>query len=91
MTLKESNHVIPAFGRSGWAVRKSSATRASRIFRTQEEAIAYGTMISNARKIPLYIHNTNGTVASKISTTLIDPTLSNKRKRSVTRKIRKEV
>ena len=88
MILKESNHVIPAFGRNGWAVRKSSTTRASRIFRTQEEAIAYGTIISNARKIPLYIHNTNGTVASKISAIT---TLSSKGKRLTMRKRKKEI
>ena len=61
-----SNHVVPTFGRQGWAFRNSNAARASRIFKTQEEAIAYGTIVSNAQKIPLYIHNTNGTVASKI-------------------------
>jgi hypothetical protein len=66
--LKEiiSNHVIPTYDRKGWAVRKSNARRASRVFGTQEEAIAYGTMVSNAHKIPLYIHKTNGMVANKI-------------------------
>ena len=69
MELKNnlSNHVVPTFGRKGWAFRKSNARRASRIFRTQEEAIAYGTIISYAQKVPLYIHNLNGTVANKIS------------------------
>jgi len=61
-----SNHVVPAFGRNGWAVKKSDATRASRIFKTKEEAIAYGTITSNTQRIPLYVHNTNGIVANKI-------------------------
>jgi cupin superfamily acireductone dioxygenase involved in methionine salvage len=61
-----SNHIVPAFGRNGWAVKKSDTIKALRIFKTKEEAIAYGTIISNAKKIPLYIHNANGSVACKI-------------------------
>ena len=65
--INSSNHIVPVFGRNGWAFRKSDTTRASRIFRTQEEAIAYGTMVSNIQKTPLYIHNSNYTVAREIS------------------------
>ncbi len=80
MILKESNHVMPAFGRSGWAVRKSNTTRASRIFGTQQEAIDYGIKVSNAQKIPLYIHNTNGTVEKKI---LVNSISLGKRKKGI--------
>jgi len=30
--LGPTNHVIPAFRRDGWAVRKSTASRNSRVF-----------------------------------------------------------
>jgi hypothetical protein len=76
---KISNHVIPTYHRDGWAVRKSSASRASRVFKTQEEAIAYGVIVSNAQKIPLYVHKLNGMVASKITPWIKEPTVKNKK------------
>ena len=62
-----SNHVIHAFLRDGWAVRRSTASRNSRVFKTKEEAIDYGIKMSNAQNIPLYIHEFNGMVADKIT------------------------
>jgi hypothetical protein len=62
-----SNHVIHAHLRDGWAVRKSTASRASRVFKTKKEAIDYGIKISNAQNIPLYVHELNGMVADKIT------------------------
>ena len=77
--LGPTNHVIPAFRRDGWAVRKSTASRNSRVFKTQEEAIAYGVMMSNAQKIPLYVHKPNGMVSSKITPWIKMPTVKVKK------------
>jgi len=64
------NHVYRR-GRKGWAVRKSSAARAARVFQTQAEAVAYGAMLSNLHNIPLIVHNTHGTVESIINSDAI--------------------
>ncbi|MDR0547726.1 MAG: DUF2188 domain-containing protein [Dysgonamonadaceae bacterium] len=41
---------------SDWVVKKSTATRAAKVFKTQEEAIVFGTLTSQIHSVPLYIH-----------------------------------
>ena len=62
---KKSNHVVPSS--AGWAVKKSGAEKASRIFTTREKAIAYGRNLSKSEKTELYIHKSNGMIQYKNS------------------------
>jgi hypothetical protein len=57
---KKSNHVIPISSR--WVVRKTGASRASKVFTTKENAIQYGTKLSRNEKTELYIHKKNGMI-----------------------------
>ena len=62
---KRSNHVVPST--SGWAVRKSGSSRASKIFATKDKAIEYGRELSKHEKTELYIHKSNGMIQNKNS------------------------
>ncbi len=62
---KKSNHVVPSS--SGWAVKKSGAERASKIFETKDKAVAYGREISKSEKTELYIHKGNGMIQNRNS------------------------
>lgn len=64
MTLK-TNHIIPKS--TGWAFVKSGAERASKIFETKNEALAYARERSKVEKTVLYIHQSNGMVLKRIS------------------------
>ena len=55
-----SHHVLPST--TGWAVKKAGASRASRIFTTQREAIQYGRTIAKNRGQELIIHNKDGRI-----------------------------
>lgn len=63
---RKANHVVPARP-LGWSVRKLGASRASRNFKTLEEAIQYGRQLSKNERTELYIHKRNGIVQNKIS------------------------
>ncbi len=65
MKDKKSNHVVPSS--SGWAVKKSGASKASRTFDTKEQAIVYGKQLSKNEKTELYIHKNNGMIQNKNS------------------------
>ncbi|MDR1610154.1 MAG: DUF2188 domain-containing protein [Candidatus Symbiothrix sp.] len=60
-----TNHVVPSS--TGWAVRKSGASRASRNFSTQREAIRYGTQLSRTERTELFIHRENGMIRERNS------------------------
>lgn len=62
---KKSNHVIGSS--TGWAVKKSGATKASKTFETKEKAVSYGIQLSKAEKTELYIHKKNGMIQNKNS------------------------
>ena len=62
----ESRHVAPGV-RGGWSVRKGGASRASRVFGTQEEAIVYARQLARREKAELYIHGRDGTIREKRS------------------------
>lgn len=63
---KPSKHVIPSPG-GGWAVKNSGATRASRTFDSQAEAITYGRNLAKSSHSELYIHGRDGTIKNKSS------------------------
>lgn len=62
---KKTNHVVPSS--SGWAVKKSGASRASRVFATKDKAVDYGIELSKSEKTELYIHKQNGMIQNKNS------------------------
>ncbi len=63
---KKSNHVISSKS-GGWAVKKSSSSRASKVFSTKEEAKTYGIEISKRERTELYIHSKDGTIQDRNS------------------------
>ncbi|RYY39516.1 MAG: DUF2188 domain-containing protein [Chitinophagaceae bacterium] len=65
MSKKSTNHVVPSS--SGWAVKKSGASKASRSFDTKEKAVQYGRELSKNEKTELYIHKKNGMIQEKNS------------------------
>jgi len=62
---KRNQHVVPH--QNGWAVRGAGAERASRVFRTQAEAIqsARGTAIN--QRSEMFIHRSNGQIRERNS------------------------
>jgi hypothetical protein len=63
---KVSKHVVPNPS-GGWSVRNSQATRASRVFDTQQQAIVYGRDAARKTGSELYIHGRDGTIKNKNS------------------------
>ena len=66
MMSKTSKHVVPSPS-GGWAVRNTGATRASRTFDTQTEAVKYGRTVAKKEHSELYIHGRDGTIKNKNS------------------------
>jgi hypothetical protein len=62
---KKTNHVVPSS--SGWAVKKSGSSRASRVFGTKDKAVDYGRKLSINERTELYIHKKNGMIQNKNS------------------------
>ena len=63
---KVSKHVVPSPA-GGWAVKNSGATRASKTFDTQAQAIEYGRTAAKKTQSELYIHGRDGTIKNKNS------------------------
>lgn len=63
---KTSKHVVPKSG-GGWSVKNSGATRASKNFDTQAEAVQYGRTAAKREHSELYIHRRDGTIQNKNS------------------------
>ena len=63
---KASKHVVPS-GTGGWADKNSGATRASRTFETQQQAVTYARDAAKKVGTELYIHGRDGTIKDKRS------------------------
>ena len=66
----KSQHVVPRG--SGWGVLTSGASRASKVFATQSEAIDEARAKARRKKTELYIHGANGLIRERNSYSL-DP------------------
>ena len=55
-------HVSPAFRGSGWSVRRHGAHRATRIFATKAEAVAFARNLAKKAGSELYIHGRDGMI-----------------------------
>jgi hypothetical protein len=62
---KNSRHVVPS--PSGWSVVKAGASRASRTFEKQSEAISYGKEQAKKNNGDLYVHRKSGTIRDRTS------------------------
>jgi hypothetical protein len=65
-SMKKDQHVIPN-PRGGWSVRHSGATRATRVFNRQEDAVKYARGIAKKENTELYVHRRDGTIREKDS------------------------
>lgn len=63
---KRSQHVVPN-PRGGWAVRHSGASRASRTFESQKDAVTYARDLARKGGTELYIHRRDGTISNRNS------------------------
>jgi hypothetical protein len=63
---KKDRHVVPN-PRGGWAVRQSGATKASRVFESQKEAVTYARDLARKGGSELYVHRRDGTISDKNS------------------------
>lgn len=64
--MMKNRHVVPN-SHGGWSVRVSGATRASRVFYTQAEAMQYGRALAKKDGGVLYVHKHDGTVIGRES------------------------
>lgn len=63
--MKNSRHVVPR--QDGWAVKKAGATRASKVFDKQSDAIQYAREQSRKESGELYVHRKDGTIRQRDS------------------------
>ena len=63
---KKSTHVVPD-PNGGWSVKRGGASRASRRFENQRDAITYARNISRNEGAEFVIHRQDGTIRSKES------------------------
>jgi hypothetical protein len=63
---KSTKHVVPNQS-GGWAVRRSGASRASRVFGTQRAAVRFGRHLAQKEGSELYIHGRDGTIRQRDS------------------------
>src|SRR5215217_5765699 len=63
---RKSRHVVPAPG-GGWSVRQSGASRASRVFADEAEAVRFGREAAQKDRTELYVHRQDGTIRRKLS------------------------
>lgn len=52
---RNTQHVIPRS--DGWAIKKYSAERASRVFRYKTDALKFAKRLAKNQNVPLIIHN----------------------------------
>lgn len=62
---KSNQHVVPKDG--GWAVRKQGASRATKVFNTQTEAVQFARNVAKKNSGELYIHRADGTIRDRKS------------------------
>jgi hypothetical protein len=63
--VKDGQHVVPSD--DGWKVKRAEASRATRVFESQKEAIDYARKIAIKQQSELSIHSKNGQIREKNS------------------------
>lgn len=63
---KKTQHVVKNPD-GGWAVKKGGSARATKVHKTQKEAIDHGRRIAQAQKAEFYVHGRDGRIREKDS------------------------
>ena len=63
MSKRRNQHVVPAS--EGWAVKSSGAQKATKVYPTQQEAVAAARKIAVNQKAELIIHGKDGKIRAK--------------------------
>jgi hypothetical protein len=64
---KRGTHVVPREGGDEWAVQKEGASRASRLFTNQADAVKYARNLEQKDNGELYIHRRDGAIRERRS------------------------
>ena len=64
--MAAGKHVVPR-PHGEWAVRNSGAAKATKVFDTQAEAVAFGREAARRDGVELYVHRKDGTVGERDS------------------------
>jgi len=64
--MKKSQHIVKH--RKGWSVKKTGSSKATKVTRTQKEAIKIGKQIAKNQQTELVIHGQNGKIREKSET-----------------------
>ncbi len=62
---KSNQHVVPKD--RGWAVRKQGSVKATKIFKTQTEAVKFARVVAKKNSGELFIHKADGTIRDRQS------------------------
>ena len=65
MSKGKDQHIVPHS--EGWAVKSEGASKATQVFRTQQEAIEKGREIAINQQSELFIHNREGQIRERNS------------------------
>jgi Uncharacterized protein conserved in bacteria (DUF2188) len=63
---KKTHHVVPNPS-GGWSVKKGGASRASKVFKTQVDAVDYAKDQAKKAHSELYVHRKDGTIRERDS------------------------
>jgi len=63
---KKTQHVVKNTS-GGWALKKGGSSRATKVYKTQEEAIKHGREIAKSQNAEFYIHGRDGRIREKDS------------------------
>ncbi len=58
---RNAQHVVPNTS-GGWSVKKSGSTRATKNFKTKNEALNYGKKIAKSQHSSLVVHRKDGRI-----------------------------
>jgi len=64
--MAAGKHVVPR-PNGEWAVRNSGASRATRVFETQNDAIKFGRQAARKEGTEFYVHRKDGTIRERDS------------------------
>ncbi|WP_414714243.1 DUF2188 domain-containing protein [Sphingomonas sp.] len=63
---KNTRHVVPSSS-GGWSVRKAGASKASKNFDTQADAVSYGKEHAKKDRSDVFIHSKSGRIRDHTS------------------------
>lgn len=63
---KKTQHVVKKPD-GGWAVKKGGSSKATKVHKTQEEAIKHGRDLARSQKAEFYVHAKDGRIREKDS------------------------